>query len=177
MNYINKYNSPLGIINLRSDGEYLTGLWFKGSYDNNKNKENSIEKELEIFNETKKWLDIYFSGINPNFTIKIKSLNETPFRKMVDDIMTTIPYGKTMTYGEISSLIAKKKSIKKMSSRAVGHAVGSNNICIILPCHRVVGKNGNLTGYGGGIKNKIELLKLEHNDMSNFIIPKRGNKL
>lgn len=177
MNYINKYNSPLGIINLKSDGEYLTGLWFEDSYDDNKNKENSIEKELEIFNETKKWLDIYFSGINPNFTIKIKSLNESPFRKMVNDIMTTIPYGKTMTYGEISSLIAKKKGIKKMSSRAVGHAVGSNNICIIIPCHRVVGKNGNLTGYGGRIKNKIELLKLEHNDMSNFIIPKRGNKL
>lgn len=73
MNYINKYNSPLGIINLRSDGEYLTGLWFKGSYDNNKNKENPIEKELEIFNETKKWLDIFFSGINPNFTIKIRT--------------------------------------------------------------------------------------------------------
>ena len=91
--------------------------------------------------------------------------------------MNSIEYGKIMTYNDISKIIAEKRGIKRMSSQAVGGAVGWNPICIIIPCHRVVGTNGSLTGYGGGIKNKVALLTLERNDMSKFFIPKRGTAL
>ena len=122
------------------------------------------EKELEIFKETKKWLDIYFSGKVPEFTPKYKINNITDFRKEVIDIMNLIQFGETITYNDIAETIAKKRRIKKMSAQAVGGAVGSNPICIIIPCHRVVGKNGKLTGYGGGIKNKEILLEHEQNN-------------
>lgn len=102
--------------------------------------------------------------------------NQTEFRKEVIDIMLTTPYGKTITYGEIANKIAKKHKIEKMSSQAVGNAVGWNPICIIIPCHRVVGKNNSLTGYGGGINNKIYLLKNENIDIEKFSMPKEKNK-
>ena len=159
---------------MNSDGEYLTGLWFEGSRDSSKHIIDCEEKDLEIFKETSKWLDIYFSGENPNFTPKYKIANLTPFRQEVIDIMNSIEYGQTLTYNDISKAIAEKRGIKRMSSQAVGGAVGWNPICIIIPCHRVVGTNGSLTGYGGGIKNKVELLKLEKNDMSKFFILKKG---
>ena len=162
---------------MNSDGEYLTGLWFEGSRDSSKNIIDCEEKDLEIFKETSKWLDIYFSGENPNFTPKYKIANLTPFRQEIIDIMNSIEYGQTLTYNDISKAIAEKRGIKRMSSQAVGGAVGWNPICIIIPCHRVVGTNGSLTGYGGGIKNKVELLKLEKNDMSKFFIPKKGTAL
>lgn len=177
MKYITTYNSPLGLINITSDGKYLTGLYFDKSSDSNKFKENYNTKDLKIFDETKKWLDIYFSGKIPTFTPKYKIENLTPFRKRVIDILNTIPYGETITYKDIASVIAKEKGIEKMSSQAVGNAVGWNPICIIIPCHRVIGTNRSLTGYGGGIKNKIGLLEIERNDISSFIIPKKGNKL
>ena len=177
MKYITTYNSPLGLINITSDGEYLTGLYFDKSSDSSKFKENYNTKDLKIFDETKKWLDIYFSGKIPTFTPKYKIENLTPFRKQVIDILNTIPYGKTITYKDIANVIAKEKGIEKMSSQAVGNAVGWNPICIIIPCHRVIGTNRSLTGYGGGIKNKIGLLEIERNDISSFIIPKKGNKL
>lgn len=177
--YSYQYNPPkcYSKIIMSSDGEYLTGLWFLNSSDSLKHKEKYEEKELPIFMETKRWLDIYFSGKNPDFIPKYKISNLTPFRKQVIDIMNEIPYGEVITYKDIAIKIARKKGIKKMSTQAVGGAVGWNPICIIIPCHRVVGTNGNLTGYGGGIKNKINLLKSEKNDMNKFIIPKRGNKL
>lgn len=162
---------------MNSDGEYLTGLWFEGSRDTSKHSLNCEEKELVIFKETSKWLDMYFSGKNPNFTPKYKINNITPFRKEVIDIMNNIEYGKLLTYNDISKIIAKNRNIKRMSSQAVGGAVGSNPICIIIPCHRVVGTNGSLTGYGGGINNKVELLKLEGIDMSKYFVPKRGTAL
>ena len=162
---------------MNSDGEYLTGLWFEGSRDSSKHVINCEEKDLEIFKESSKWLDIYFSGENPNFTPKYKIANLTPFRQEVIDIMNSIEYGQTLTYNDIAKAIAEKRGIKRMSSQAVGGAVGWNPICIIIPCHRVVGTNGSLTGYGGGIKNKVELLKLEKNDMSKFFIPKKGTAL
>lgn len=177
MKYITTYSSPLGLINITSDGEYLTGLYFDKSSDSSKFKENYTTKDLKIFDETKKWLDIYFSGKIPTFTPKYKIENLTPFRKQVIDILNTIPYGKTITYKDIANIIAKQKGIEKMSSQAVGNAVGWNPICIIIPCHRVIGTNRSLTGYGGGIKNKIGLLEIERNDISSFIIPKKGNKL
>lgn len=179
MTYKYYYETPDNFddILMSSDGEYLTGLWFVGSSDSSKHNTNLEEKNLPIFRETIKWLNIYFSGKNPNFTPKYKINNLTQFREEVIDIMNTIPYGETITYNDISKTIAEKKNIKRMSSQAVGGAVGWNPICIIIPCHRVVGTNGSLTGYGGGIKNKIELLKLENNDMSKYFIPKKGTKL
>ena len=136
-----------------------------------------IEKELEIFKETSNWLDIYFSGKNPNFTPKYKLDNLSSFRKDVIDIMNSIEYGKTITYNDIAKIIAKKYGINRMSPQAVGGAVGSNPICIIIPCHRVVGSNGNLTGYGGGIKNKIALLKSKKVDINKYFMPQKITSL
>lgn len=179
MTYKHIYQTPEGFSNMimNSDGEYLTGLWFEDSRDSFKHIINCEEKDLEIFKETSKWLDIYFKGNIPDFTPKYKIENLTPFRKDVIDIMNEIPFGKTVTYNDISKIIAKKRGIERMSSQAVGGAVGWNPICIIIPCHRVVGSNGSLTGYGGGIKNKVALLTLEKNDMSKFFVPSRGTAL
>ena len=179
MIYKYTYKTPKQFSNMimNSDGEFLTGLWFEDSRDTSKHELNREEKELPIFKEVSRWLDIYFSGKNPDFTPKYKINNLTPFRKEVVDIMNTIEYGKLLTYNDISKIIAKNRNIEKMSSQAVGGAVGWNPICIIVPCHRVVGTNGSLTGYGGGINNKVELLKLEGIDMSKYFIPKRGTTL
>ena len=179
MIYTYPYKTPNNFSDMlmNSDGKYLTGLWFEGSRDSKKHEANCEEKELPIFKETSKWLDIYFSGKEPNFIPEYKINNITPFRKEVIDILINIPFGKTITYKDISKIIAKNRGIKRMSSQAVGGAVGWNPICIIIPCHRVVGTNGSLTGYGGGIENKVALLTLEKNDMSKFFIPKKGTAL
>ncbi|SFW47284.1 methylated-DNA--[protein]-cysteine S-methyltransferase [Ruminococcus flavefaciens] len=161
MTYIYNYTSPLGIITLASNGESLTGLWFDGQkHFSHKYISESTEAELPIFTRTCNWLDIYFSGNIPDFTPSIY-LNTTPFRKAVYDILLTIPYGQTMTYGEIANIIAKQNGVERMSAQAVGSAVGHNPVSIIIPCHRVVGADGSLTGYAGGLNKKIELLKLE----------------
>ena len=179
MIYKRYYQTPDGFSNIimNSDGKYLTGLWFEGSRDSSKHKIDCEEKDLPIFQETSKWLDIYFSGKEPDFMPEYKIENLTPFRKEVIDIINSIPFGKTLTYNDISKIIAQKRGIKRMSAQAVGGAVGWNPICIIIPCHRVVGTNGNLTGYGGGIKNKVALLTLEKNDMNKFFVPKKGTVL
>ena len=163
MTYKWLYKTPDGFSDmcLKSDGEYLTGLWFVGSRDANKHTLDCEEKELPIFKETIKWLNLYFSGENPDFTPKYRIENLTDFRKEVIRIMLSIPYGKTITYGDIAAQIAKKRGMEKMSAQAVGGAVGWNPICIIVPCHRVVGVNNSIVGYGGGINNKISLLNLE----------------
>lgn len=161
MTYISHYYSPLGNITLASNGQQLTGLWFDGQKYYGSTLQTTQEKQLPIFDETKKWLDIYFSGKQPTFTPDIL-IEQSPFRKRVCEIMLTIPYGKTMTYGQIASIIAKEKGITRMSAQAVGGGVGHNPISIIIPCHRVIGTNGNLTGYAGGIDKKIQLLQLEH---------------
>lgn len=172
--FIQKYETPNGYSNMfmSSDGTFLTGLWFEESKDALKHCSDFEEKMLPIFDETKKWLDLYFEGKEPQFIPKYKINNLTPFRKRVIDIMIKIPYGKLISYNDIAKEIAKENGIKKMSAQAVGGAVGWNPICLIIPCHRVVGSNGNLTGYGGGIQNKIKLLELEKNDMNKFTIPK-----
>ena len=175
--YQTMYSTSFGNLCMTSDGTYLTGLWFQGSRDDLKHIGNFEKKDLPIFDETKRWLDIYFSGENPDFTPKYKIENLTPFRRKVIDIMNKIPYGKVVTYQDIADTIAKERGLEKMSAQAVGGAVGWNPICIIIPCHRVVGKNGSLTGYGGGIQNKIKLLELEKNDMSKFTIPEKGTAL
>lgn len=146
---------------MNSDGKYLTGLWFEGSRDADKHEVDCEEVRLPVFDETTKWLDSYFCGKNPDFIPKYKISHLTDFRKEVIDIMLTIPYGETLTYGDIANQIARKHGIERMSAQAVGGAVGWNPLCIIIPCHRVLGAKGKITGYGGGIQNKIALLKLE----------------
>ena len=161
MEYIAYYKSPLGIIMLASDGSFLTGLWFERQKYFGENLDKIYEeKELPIFKNTFKWLDIYFSGEEPDFTPNIK-MNTTEFRKKVWKVLLNIPYGKTMTYKEIAEIIAKENNYLKMSAQAIGGAVSHNAISIIIPCHRVVGTNGNLTGYAGGTDKKLFLLNLE----------------
>ena len=169
-----KYKTPKEYSNIimNSDGESLIGLFFEDSKDSSKLEVNCKEEKLPIFEETCKWLDIYFSGKEPDFTPKYKVNNLTDFRKEVIEIMNTIPFGETITYNDIAKIIAKRHGIKRMSAQAVGGAVGWNPICIIIPCHRVIGANRALTGYGGGIKNKLSLLKNEGNDISKYFLPK-----
>ena len=162
MDYICHYKSPLGGITLASDGKNLVGLWFDGQkyYADTLEKDIS-EKKLPIFEQTIKWLDIYFSGKVPNFTPSL-FLRTTAFRKEVWEILMTIPYGHTMTYGEISKILAKRHGLARMSAQAVGGAVGHNPIALIIPCHRVIGTNGSLTGYAGGLDKKEKLLAMEN---------------
>jgi len=144
------YESPLGGITLASDGEALVGLWFDGQkYFADSLDRNHEEKLIPALEEACRWLDIYFSGQVPDFTPRL-NIRATPFRTQVYETLLTIPYGQTMTYGEIAS-----------SARAVGGAVGHNPISLIVPCHRVVGKDGSLTGYAGGMDRKKWLLDME----------------
>ena len=173
MEYTHHYNSLLGGITLASDGEALIGLWFDGQkYFLNSLCEDHEERGLPIFEQADQWLDIYFSGKAPNFTPPLK-LKTTMFRKAVCEIMLTIPFGQTMTYGQIAGIIAKQRGMDHMSAQAIGGAVGHNPISLIIPCHRVVGTNGSLTGYGGGIDRKMQLLTLEKVNMSKFFAPKK----
>ena len=132
---------------------------------------------MPIFEETIKWLDIYFQGKDPGFIPKYQRYDMTSFRQDIIDEMLKIPYGQVVTYNDISKAVAKKRGLKRMSAQAVGGAVGWNPICIIIPCHRVVGTNGSLTGYGGGITNKVKLLELEGVDMNKYYVPKSGTAL
>ena len=179
MKYIKKYQTPpeFSDMFMSSDGIYLTGLWFENSSDQEKHQDTYQEENLEIFRETSLWLDIYLSGKQPDFIPKYKIENLTPFREKVINIMNKIPYGKTITYNDIAKEIAKEKGLKKMSAQAVGGAVGWNPICLIIPCHRVIGANNNITGYGGGINNKLKLLELEQKKKVNLKFPKPKNQL
>jgi len=158
-----KYETPEGFsdIWLRSDGQVLTGLWFCGSRNLSKLVENCEECWTEGFAEAVRWLDIYFSGRQPDFTPAYRIDGLTEFRRDVVDCMLQVPWGETTTYGEIAARVAEKRGLARMSSQAVGGAVGWNPLCLIIPCHRVVGADGSLTGYGGGMENKQALLKLE----------------
>lgn len=163
MTYIWRYETPEGFDDMlmNSDGEHLTGLWFEGSDDEKKHKLDADEKRLPIFEITEKWLDDYFIGKLSSDIPNIKTENLTPFRRDVSEIMKKIPFGETSTYGEIARTLARERGIFKMSAQAVGGAVGWNPVCIIIPCHRVIGSDGSLTGYGGGIRNKELLLQHE----------------
>ena len=177
MQYISHYQSPVGNILLAADEIGLTGLWFEGQkyFALYLDKEHE-EKELPIFKQTKRWLDVYFSGKEPDFSVPLH-FTGTDFQNEVWEILYSIPYGTTMTYGEIAKQIAAKRGLKRMSAQAIGGAVGHNEISIIVPCHRVVGSNGSLTGYAGGIDKKIWLLTLEKVDMQSFFVPKKGTAL
>ena len=157
-----RYQTPEGFDNMLmcTDGEVLTGLWFAGSRDENKHISDVVETQNvvslpSIIQDTFRWLDDYFSGRQPDFTPAYRMVGLTPFRKAVLDVVGEIPFGQTMTYGEVA------KRLNVHSAQAVGGAVGWNPICLIVPCHRVMGAKGKLTGYGGGLHNKIALLKLE----------------
>ena len=197
--YKSSYNSPLGEIVLHSNGENLTALYFN---KNGKKDERFYERNLKMQNpsqnpqnpknlgqnlktqnppqnphnpliEGKKWLDLYFSGEIPQFVPKIAFPNNaSAFALRVWEILRTIPHGKTTTYGAIARQIAREFGIAKMSAQAVGGAVSRNPIAIIIPCHRILGANGNLTGYAGGIANKIALLKIEKIPTDSLKMPK-----
>lgn len=177
MQYTARYHSPIGDILLAADDIGLTGLWFEGqkyfalSLDTERE-----EREIPLFERTKSWLDIYFSGKEPEFAVPLHFIG-TEFQKDVWKILCSIPYGQTMTYGGIAKQIAAERGLPRMSAQAVGGAVGHNGISIIVPCHRVVGTNGSLTGYAGGIEKKVKLLTLEKTDMQRFFIPKKGTAL
>ena len=162
MQYTSHYSSPLGNMLLAADEVGLTGLWFEGQkyFARCLDKEQE-EKEIPLFTETKRWLDIYFAGMEPDFTLPLH-LKGTEFQNEVWKILCSIPYGHTITYREIAKQLAAKRGISRMSAQAVGGAVGHNEISIIVPCHRVVGANGSLTGYAGGIDRKAKLLELEN---------------
>lgn len=175
-----KYSSPIGKLTLVCDDkESLAGLWIEGQkyFGCSIDAEIIENNSLETFKKAKSWLDRYFMGRKP----EISELSLAPignnFRQQVWQILCKIPYGKTVTYGEIARIIAKENGKEKMSAQAVGNAIGHNPISIIIPCHRVVGANGSLTGYAGGIETKIKLLKHEQTDISHFFIPKTKQKL
>ena len=161
MDYTHRYVSPLGSITLASDGEALTGLWFDGQkYFGSTLSSAHIEKDLPLFREAEQWLDLYFSGSVPGFTPSLR-FSTTPFRRAVWEILLTIPFGETVTYGEIAEQFSAQNGLPHMSAQAVGGAVSRNPISLIIPCHRVIGANGILTGYAGGLERKTFLLRLE----------------
>jgi len=175
--YISYYASPLGDLLLAADSIGLTGLWFAGQkyYARSLDAERE-EKEIPLFEMAKGWLDIYFSGRKPDFTVPLHFFG-TAFQREVWEILCTIPYGQTATYGEIAKQIAIKRGFSHMSAQAAGGAVGRNGISILVPCHRVVGTDGSLTGYAGGIAKKAALLALEKADTHALFVPKKGTAL
>lgn len=178
MDYWHEYASPLGTIRMGSDGKYLIGLWFADGRHAGEtlDKEAREKDDLSVFQQTDAWLDQYFAGKQPDFLPPLL-VRGSAFRQRVCQLLLNIPYGKTVTYGELAKKIAQERGKAKMSAQAVGGAVGHNPISLIIPCHRVVGSNGSLTGYGGGIDRKIKLLQLEHMDTTKFFVPKHGTAL
>ncbi|MFV0392660.1 MAG: methylated-DNA--[protein]-cysteine S-methyltransferase [Paludibacteraceae bacterium] len=161
MKYICKYHSPVDVLTLASDGTSLTGLWMDSQKYFPKINDIAAEKhDLPIFDQTIEWLDYYFQGKNPNFTPPTDA-DGSEFRKSVWNELLKIPYGSITTYGEIAHRMSVSQNGKFISPRAVGNAVGHNPISIIVPCHRVIGSNGSLTGYAGGLERKVKLLNLE----------------
>jgi len=171
------YDSPLGGILLAADEVGLMGAWFEGQkYFARNLPEDTASQETAVLAEAKRWLDVYFAGREPDFLPPLHPMG-SPFRQAVWEILLQIPYGKTMTYGEIARRLAEKQGLPRVSAQAVGGAVGHNPISILIPCHRVVGTGGSLTGYAGGIDKKVKLLELEHADMTGLFVPKKGTAL
>lgn len=177
MTYTCRYESPLGGILLAADPQGLTGLWFDGEkYFAEHLPAQHTEQETPILAETRRWLDLYFSGKDPGFLPPLHPTGSA-FRQSVWEVLLQIPYGQTTTYGEIARQLAQKRGAARVSAQAVGGAVGHNEISIIIPCHRVVGTNGSLTGYAGGLDKKVKLLELERTDMKGLFVPKKGTAL
>lgn len=177
MQYTSTYQSPLGEILLACDEIGLTGLWFEGEkfYALSLDKEHEA-REMPVFAEVKRWLDIYFSGREPDFMPPLHMIG-TPFQLSVWKLLQQIPYGTTTTYGELAKRIAAERHLSRMSAQAVGGAAGHNELSIIVPCHRVVGSNGSLTGYAGGVQRKLKLLTCEGVNMEHLFVPRKGTAL
>ena len=177
MLYYKKISSPLGEITLRSDGESLTGLCFADDkHYGDKDIQDAQNAELPVFALAEKWLAEYFAGCEPKVNVPLQ-FTGSDFQESVWKILQKIPYGSLITYGDIACEIAAQRGLARMSAQAVGGAVGRNPLCIIIPCHRVIGANGSLTGYGGGIQRKKALLELERADMHGLFVPKKGTAL
>ncbi len=177
MQYTAAYQSSVGDVLLAADETGLTGLWFEGEkfYALSLDPEHE-ERETPIFAITRRWLDIYFSGHEPDFMPPVHMIG-SEFRRCVWELLLQIPYGTTVTYGDLARQVARRRGLRRMSAQAVGGAVGHNGISIIVPCHRVAGTNGSLTGYAGGVDKKRRLLELEGVDMEKFFVPARGTAL
>ena len=161
MECVHYTDSPLGRIMIAGDCNELTGLWFEGQkFFAETLLQPAQEKSLPVFEQTEKWLELYFSGKDPGFRPQLAPRG-TAFQKEVWDILLEIPFGQMITYGDIASIIARRRGVKRFSAQAIGGAVSRNPVSLIIPCHRVVGADGKLTGYAGGLERKEALLKLE----------------
>lgn len=171
-------NSPLGRLLLASDGKNLTGVWLENQkyYAAGLSETAKHNDSLPVFKQTKNWLDRYFKKQNPQIAELPLAPGGTLFRRQIWRLLCQIPYGEVITYGALAEKLALQTA-KKVSARAVGGAVGHNPISIIIPCHRVVGARGSLTGYAAGLDVKIKLLALEGVDMSGFFSPQKGTAL
>ncbi len=177
MDYITEMESPVGRLTLSSDGTSLTGLWIKGQkYFCCTVKDGQRNDALPLFGKVRKWLELYFAGKQPAIDFPLAPTG-SDFRKTVWTALVEIPYGQLTTYGGIARQINARRDGNTTSARAVGGAVGHNPISIIIPCHRVVGAGGSLTGYAGGLKVKTALLKLEKIDMNELYVPAKGTAL
>ncbi|MDO4343001.1 MAG: methylated-DNA--[protein]-cysteine S-methyltransferase [Eubacteriales bacterium] len=177
MIYTQHYESPLGGILLAADEIGLTGLWFDGEkyYADNLAAEHEA-RDTQALGAAKRWLDVYFAGKEPDFLPPLHPIGSA-FRQEVWQLLLEIPYGQTTTYGALARRLAERRGLRHMSAQAVGGAVGHNEISILIPCHRVVGTSGSLTGYAGGIDKKLSLLRLEQADLSGFFVPTKGTAL
>ena len=175
--YTLHYDSPLGGILLAADEVGLTGLWFEGEkYFANILGPEQQERETPALQRAKRWLDVYFSGREPDFTPPLHPVG-SDFQRAVWQLLLQIPYGQTTTYGALAGELARQRGLTHFSAQAVGGAVGHNRVSIIIPCHRVVGSGGSLTGYAGGLENKIKLLELESADLGGLYRPTKGTAL
>lgn len=174
MQYTGACQTPLGEVLLACDELGLTGLWFKGGkyFALGLDRERE-ERETAVFDQARRWLEVYFSGREPDFAPPIHMIG-TPFQLAVWELLRRIPYGETASYGDLAAQIAAERGLAHMSAQAVGGAVGHNPVSILVPCHRVVGKSGSLTGYAGGLERKIRLLACEGADVGRFFVPTGG---
>lgn len=178
MYYSAIYESPVGELTLCSDGESILGLWLEGQkYHGGTIPETMVPGDVGVFGEAREWLDDYFAGKQPAISRLPLAPIGSEFRQIVWRILTEIPHGAVTTYGEIGKQVARELGKDHMASLAVGGAVGHNPVSIIIPCHRVVGSDGSLTGYAGGLKKKIWLLEHEGLDMAKLYVPKKGTAL
>lgn len=179
MIYSADYLSPIGLIKLASDGKSLNGLWLEGQkyFGGTISEEMTLKNDILVFDQTRDWLDRYFAQKRPAISELPLAPYGGAFRQGVWEILCQIPYGKVITYGDIAGQMAVKMNTPHMSAQAVGGAVGHNPISIIIPCHRVVGTSGSLTGYAGGIQKKVWLLSHEGVNMDNLSIPQKGTAL
>lgn len=179
MLYTAHYNSPIGKLLLAEKDNSLVGVWIEGQkyFLGTLRDEMREDNDSSVLLQAKKWLDRYFAGGKPSIGELPLAPAGSEFRKEVWKILCEIPYGEVTTYGEISKKLASRRGLNRMSAQAVGGAVGHNPLSIIVPCHRVVGANGSLTGYAGGLQKKIKLLTHEGVDIEQFFVPAKGTAL